>query len=73
VLGDFLAERCDQGPDYTATPAEISKAYGLWADGLNLSKHERLSTTALGRKLGDRFAKDRTGRQRFYRGLRVRL
>ena len=60
------------GPNYTATASVLSKAYGQWADALNLAKHERLSTTALGRKLGDRFDKDRTGQQRFYRGLRIR-
>ena len=71
-LADFLAECCELGPNYTATASVLSKAYGQWADALNLAKHERLSTTALGRKLGDRFDKDRTGQQRFYRGLRIR-
>jgi hypothetical protein len=36
-----------------------------------LNPRERLTATALGRRLGERFKKDRDGHGRFYIGVRV--
>jgi putative DNA primase/helicase len=73
-LADFLAECCELGPEHTATPGEINRTYGQWADTQGLRGKERLSANALGRRLGDKFKRDRDGRRgRYYRGLQVRL
>ena len=71
-LADFLATCTELGPDFEATPAEINRAYGRWAEAEGLRERDRLTTTGLGRRLGERFRKGRDTRGgRVYAGLRV--
>ena len=70
-LKDFLDEACELAePTVEVNATDIFKHYKLWAERRCLSDRERLSQTAFGRKLSERFEKDRDKQTGvFYRGL----
>jgi putative DNA primase/helicase len=71
-LREFLAICCSTDDENAVTGASaIQKAYNSYADHRGLNKYERLSTTALGRLLGERFPKKRTPKGIVYCGLHV--
>lgn len=55
-----------------ARSGEIKMAYNAWADTEGLKPRERLNATSLGRRLRERFEKERDGQGRFYIGVRVK-
>lgn len=71
-LGDFLSSSCDiDDEDGTCTGAEAFKAYTVWANNQGLGKLDRLTSTALGRLMGERFRRIRSRTGTIYGGVRV--
>ena len=70
-LGDFFRERCVFDAEATARAADLYKVYGWWADENNLKAKERLSSTAFGRQLAQRFEKTHTREGKVYSGVRL--
>jgi len=71
VLGGFFLEACELDPGAEIGATELYEHYKRWAEAQGYSERERLSVTAFGRKVAERFERDRdnrTGRV-VYRGL----
>ena len=73
TLGEFLAEAIEPDPASELTAAELNDTYAAWADGLRLSPRERLSSTALGRRMAERFATRVLSGRRRYVGIARKL
>ena len=71
-LADFLSERCDIGGDLSVNASELYGQYSQWAASRNLPSAERLTQTAFGRQVGDRFKKAHTRTGNAYHGLGLR-
>jgi len=73
-LTDFLAEKCTQqkGLEIDATPAY--QAYNEWSVRLGLSPREKLTCTAFGRRMTERFTKvkDSKSHRMVYLGVGLR-
>jgi putative DNA primase/helicase len=68
-LAAFLAEGCDLDPEAEVGAADLFEHYKRWAEQQGLTERERLSSTALGRKVGERFHGQRTKAGKVYLGL----
>jgi phage/plasmid-associated DNA primase len=68
-LADFLASACEVHPDASIGAGEFYKLYTDWAERVGVTGRDRLSLTTFGRVVTERFAKDRTGASRLYRGV----
>lgn len=67
-LGVFLAEACELAPNTEVGAREIFLHYESWAVAHGLRPGERLSSTAFGRKMAERFERI-DGAPRTYRGV----
>lgn len=65
---DFLADRCSLDEDSTVRARDFFRSYSDWADDEGYAAHEKLSRTAFGRRMGQRFKK--TGKR--YYGVTVK-
>lgn len=72
-LGEYLSERLFVHDGCTAKAGQLYKDYTSWADDRGLRKDDRLTATAFGRRMGERFRKtsDRHGTTYHGVGLRV--
>jgi putative DNA primase/helicase len=71
LLGAFIAERCDVGPEYEETAASL---YGVYTSWCTAEGEEPCSAKAFGLKLGEAgFEKASVRRARGRKGLRIRL
>ena len=71
-LSEFLMTCCSiENPESLTGAGSVQKAYNSWADNRGFSKFERLTGTALGRLLSEKFQKKRTPNGLFYIGLSV--
>ena len=72
-LGEFIAERLFINEACTAKAGQLFKAYSAWTDDRGMKRDDRLSATAFGRRMGQRFRKatDRSGTT--YHGVGLRL
>lgn len=68
-LAEFLAERCVVEDGCTVPAGELFKEYSAWADERGLKKDDRLSATAFGRRMSEKFAKKRGVGGRTYHGV----
>lgn len=72
VLAEFLAEACEVHEDAEVRASSFFEHYRLWADRQGLTERERLSATAFGRKVSERFTR-RHGRDgKVYSGVETR-
>lgn len=69
ILGPFLSERCIQAQDATVRAGVLYGAYSTWADDQNLKKLERLSSTAFGLKMSERYTKHQDKKGAYYTGI----
>lgn len=69
VVSEFLNEATTPDPTAEVRAAELYKHYKEWADRHGLGDRERLTATAFGRKLTERFRKVRTNTGAVYLGL----
>lgn len=72
-LAAFLDEACDLSPDAEIKAGELYLHYVKWADRHHLNERERLSSTAFGRKISERFAYEKTRAGKTYRGVGQRI
>ena len=68
-LADFLATCTVEGPAYAVAAAVAFRAYGTWADDQGMGTRERLTSTAFGTRLAERYEKRRTKTGRVYVGI----
>jgi putative DNA primase/helicase len=68
-LAAFLAEACDLNPGSEVFAKELFDHYDRWAEQHGLSQRERLSSTAFGRKVSERFQHERRRTGRVYFGV----
>lgn len=71
-LADFIATRCVMGDALTVSAGALYLEYAAWTDALGMPVRERLTTTAFGRRIGERFAKKPTNRGKVYSGIGLR-
>lgn len=69
VLGPFIAERCAVRADAEVTGAGLYKAYKGWAEAQGYNQKETLSGTMFGRKVAERFKKQRLRSGFIYVGI----
>ena len=67
-LAVFIAEACDTAPNAEVGARDIFLHYESWAIAHGLRPGERLSATAFGRKMAERFERI-DGARRIYRGV----
>ena len=68
-LGQFITEMCVQVSQAVTKSSELFKAYGTWADDLNIRGRERLTLNAFGRRMKDKFEKVTQRDGTYYRGI----
>ena len=68
-LSAFLDEACDLSDDAQIKAEEFYLHYINWANRHHLSERERLSSTAFGRKMSERFSHAKTHGGKIYRGV----
>jgi len=67
VTAAFINERCNQGPDFKVTKAELYAAYSEWCKN---SGEYAVSKKELGLRLIEKgFSESRTGKSRFWLGI----
>ena len=74
-LAGFLAARCIEGPNCQITAADLFRAYRSWAAEEGIPEKSRLTSTALGRRLVERYHRDKwkgPDRVTVYRGVGLR-
>jgi putative DNA primase/helicase len=73
VLDEFLATACERDDGAEVRGSEIYQHYQAWATRVGLTERERLSATAFGRKLSERFPRQHTEHGGVYVGLARRV
>ncbi len=68
-LGLFITEICVETPAAVTKSSELYKEYVKWAASLNLRERERLSLTAFGRRMKDKYEKLVQRDATYYRGI----
>jgi P4 family phage/plasmid primase-like protien len=72
-LADFITERCIVGQGLKCASGELYKAYQAWAEGQGMGKHDIVTATTFGVRMGERYIKGRGhGGTKLYIGVRVR-
>ncbi len=72
-LQAFLDEAIERAPDCETAAADLYDAYRRWAEQHGLTERERLTATAFGRKLGERFEFRRVNGRKLYQHIARRL
>jgi putative DNA primase/helicase len=68
-LAEFLAEKMVSAENCRVLSAEAYGAYQTWARAQGMTDREILTSTAFGRKLGDRFPSKKSNRGKLYLGV----
>ena len=71
-LGEFLAERCEIDPAEAVSATQLYGEYCQWVLSRNVPYADRLSLTAFGTRMSDRFDKAHRQQGNVYCGLRLR-
>jgi len=69
VLAGFVADRCIELPQASVKASEFYTEYKNWAEGEGLQGREVLSSTAFGRRMGERYSKVKARNSNFYSGI----
>jgi len=72
-LGAFLESACIVGEGCAVLAGVVYRAYERWAQDQGLTRRERLTATAFGRRMGERFSKRKTKKGLEYQGVGLRL
>lgn len=72
-LAEFIAERCTEIKNATVTGADFYRAYAKWAGDRNMKEAEKLSSTAFGTRMGQRFENKRGMSGKVYYGVGLRI
>jgi putative DNA primase/helicase len=68
-IAAFLYEACELTPNADVSAQDLYAVYSEWADRQHFSQKERLTATAFGRLMAERFQRVHTEAGRVYRGL----
>lgn len=61
VLGEFIAAKVIEHPGTSTKASELYNAYKQWAEGEGMIGREILTSTAFGRRMKDKYRKERKG------------
>ncbi|MEW6718901.1 MAG: phage/plasmid primase, P4 family [Thermodesulfobacteriota bacterium] len=68
-VSEFLATGCLTGPEFRVQAGVLYDAYVSWAEGARLPRWDILSATAFGRRMSERFTKERGRGPAWYLGV----
>lgn len=68
-LGDFISECCVTSPNAQVSAAAIYVAYSTWADKNGHRERDKMSNTAFGAKMAERYQKRHTRHGKTYFGI----
>jgi putative DNA primase/helicase len=69
VLAGFISDRCIEHPKATIKASELYSTYKQWAETEGMGQREVLSSTAFGRRMRERFSKERKSGMVYYHGI----
>jgi len=69
VLAGFISDRCIEHPQATSKASGLYATYKEWAESEGMRDREVLTSTAFGRRMRDRYKKDRKGGTVHYFGI----
>ena len=71
VLASFITEKCIEHPDATTKASDLYSAYKEWAEsqGITLRDKDFMTATTFGRRISERYQKERTRDGIFYQGM----
>jgi putative DNA primase/helicase len=72
LLAVFLSEACVMAPHCASSSTQLHNAYLAWCASHGMGERERLSMTAFGRRMGERFTREQRRTGNFYVGVGVR-
>lgn len=73
VLAEFVYERCIEQSDGTIKASELYRAYVAWAETKSMNAKEVLTSTAFGRRMGDKYQRIRMKDGMYYNGISLQL
>ena len=68
-LIDFLSEKCLESDGNRTKASELYRAYSNWAVGQGLRDREILSSNAFGRRMADKYQREKSREGTFYQGI----
>jgi putative DNA primase/helicase len=68
-LAEFVEERCVQAAAVSVPARELYRAYTKWAEDRGMKESERLSNTAFGTRMSQRFEKQHAKQGNLYAGI----
>ena len=69
ILAGFVGESCIEHPKATIKASELYSAYKDWAESQGMRDREVLTSTAFGRRMRERYQKDKKGGTVYYYGI----
>jgi putative DNA primase/helicase len=69
LLAEFIADKCIEHPQATTKASELYKTYKSWAENEGMRDREVLNSTAFGRRIHERYLKEKRGGTVFYHGI----
>jgi len=69
ILAGFIADRCVEHPQATVKASELYKTYKSWTESEGMREHEVLTSTAFGRRIHERYQKEKRGGTVYYHGI----
>jgi putative DNA primase/helicase len=72
-LAEFIEERCLQMQNYSVSAGELYKSYAKWTEERGMKDSEKLTMTAFGSRMAQRFEKTRGARGIIYIGIGLKV
>ena len=72
VLADFIFSRCKLSENYMTKSRSLYSEYVEWAGEEGIQRADIISSTAFGRRMGDKFPSDRRKDAIYYKGVALR-
>jgi putative DNA primase/helicase len=69
ILAGFISDKCIENPKAVIKASELYAAYKEWAEGEGMRDREVLTSTAFGRRMRERYQKERKGGTVNYHGI----
>lgn len=72
VLADFIFNRCNLSENYMTKSRSLYSEYVEWAGEEGIQRADIISSTAFGRRMGDKFPSDRRKDAIYYKGVSLK-
>ncbi|MFC1944691.1 primase-like DNA-binding domain-containing protein [Chloroflexota bacterium] len=69
ILAGFISDRCIEHPKVTIKASELYSTYKQWAESEGMGQREVLTATSFGRRMRERYPKERKGGTVYYHGI----